>query len=109
MKNGSRVNPRHSPRSCAEKLKVLGDSTRLRVLMFLSNGAMRVKELNAKIPLEQSLLSHHLRVLREAGLVTCRRQGKSMMYSTSPRTVVTCRDNPQLKEIRLGCCSLSFS
>ncbi|HXX93136.1 MAG TPA: metalloregulator ArsR/SmtB family transcription factor, partial [Planctomycetota bacterium] len=52
---------------CADKMKVLSDVTRLFVLEELLNAPRTVTELNALLKIEQSLLSHHLKVLRKAG------------------------------------------
>ena len=66
--------------SCASKLKVLSDSTRLAVLEFLMGGPRNVGELMEELRVEQSLLSHHLAVLRDNGLVEAnpKRQGHDL-------------------------------
>ncbi len=89
---------------CAERLKVLADETRLSVLRQLLQGPRHVHELNERLQLEQSLLSHHLRVLREAGLVVAERDGKKVLYRLVPDVVA--RRSGQA--IDLGCCLLSF-
>ncbi len=90
--------------SCASQLKVLADQTRLTVVRSLMRGPMHVGEINAELGLEQSLLSHHLKVLREAGLVEAERDGKAVLYRLAP-TVEARRAG---KAIDLGCCRLSF-
>jgi len=90
--------------SCAELLKVLADETRLAVMQQLLAGPRHVREINAALQLEQSLLSHHLKVLREAGLVVSERDGKAVLYRLAP-TVEGARKG---KAINLGCCLLSF-
>lgn len=62
-------------------LKALGDPTRLRVIEVLVDGPRHVGRINDSIGIEPSLLSHHLRVLKEAGLVRDRRDGKAVMYT----------------------------
>jgi ArsR family transcriptional regulator len=102
--------------SCASLLKVLADETRLAVVEQLLSGSMHVGEINASLHVEQSLLSHHLRVLREAGLVTARRDGKQVLYALAKGVRVnrpTRRKGPlQNKKpgraIDLGCCSICF-
>ena len=88
---------------CATRLKVLANETRLAVLRELLDGPMHVGELNAVIEIDQSLLSHHLRVLRDAGLVTAERDGKAVLYRVAPD--VSPSRGPSLD---LGCCRLSF-
>jgi DNA-binding transcriptional ArsR family regulator len=61
--------------------RALADPTRRRILELLARGAHPVKELGARFPLSQPALSQHLRVLREAGLVRVRRDGRRRVYS----------------------------
>lgn len=65
---------------CVRKLKVLADTTRLGVLEILMEGPRHVGELNAVLGVEQSLLSHHLKVLRKEGFVEAMRDGKAVLY-----------------------------
>jgi ArsR family transcriptional regulator len=62
-------------------LKALADPTRLALLRLLSSGERCVCELHGPLELPQNLTSHHLRVLREAGLVTVRRDSRWAYYS----------------------------
>lgn len=98
--------PRASPldTACAQKLKVLSDPTRLSVLEELMDGPRHVGEMMARLGLEQSLLSHHLKVLRDAGLVTAERDGKSMLYRLASNVAA---DTPG-EALDLGCCRLTF-
>ncbi len=89
---------------CARKLRVLSDPTRMAVLELLFEGPRHVQDLNLVLQVEQSLLSHHLRALREAGLVHCRRDGKAVLYSLSPAA----RSRGGQRSIELGCCALEF-
>lgn len=89
---------------CAALLKVLADETRLGVVGCLLTGPKHVGEINASIDVEQSLLSHHLRVLRDAGIVESQRDGKAVTYRLSPKVEAARKDNA----IDLGCCMLSF-
>jgi ArsR family transcriptional regulator len=100
------MNPkRELPQSfCVRKLRVLADTTRLAVLEALMEGSKHVGELNAVIGVEQSLLSHHLRVLREEGFVEATRDGKAVLYSLTP---AVWKANLG-RAIDLGCCLLSF-
>lgn len=90
--------------SCASKFKVLSDPTRLAVLEALMAGPKNVGELMEQLDVEQSLLSHHLAVLRDNGLVEATREGKTMIYQL-PEQVA---DSPSGKAINLGCCKISF-
>ncbi|MDH3504470.1 MAG: metalloregulator ArsR/SmtB family transcription factor [Nitrospirota bacterium] len=90
--------------SCASKLKVLSDPTRLAVLEVLMSGPKNVGELMDQLGVEQSLLSHHLAILRDTGLVEATREGKTMIYEL-PESV---SDSTAGKAINLGCCKISF-
>lgn len=92
-----------SPSFCADKLKTLADSTRLAVLELLWSGPKHVGEMNAVLGLEQSLLSHHLKVLRDKGFVEAKRDGKAVQYDLAPTIRTTAG-----KALDLGCCLLSF-
>lgn len=89
---------------CAAKLAVVADPTRLAVVGVLMNGPRKVKEINHHVRVAQNLLSHHLRVLRNAGLVEARRDGKAVRYALAPGV----RIDSSPRAISLGCCSLSF-
>lgn len=58
----------------------LGDPARRSILRELSSGTTCVCELEGSLGLAQNLLSYHLRVLREAGLVAGRRRGRRIEY-----------------------------
>lgn len=61
-------------------LDALGDPTRRRLLRLLRDGERTVADLTAALPVTQSAVSQHLRVLREAGLVADRPQGRRRFY-----------------------------
>jgi ArsR family transcriptional regulator len=88
--------------SCASKLRVLGDPTRLGVLEMLMQCPLSVTELTERLKVEQSLMSHHLRVLRDAGLVEGRKDGRAVRYRLTP----SCETRADA--IDLGCCRLWF-
>jgi ArsR family transcriptional regulator len=90
--------------TCSEKLKVLSDPTRLAVVEYLMLGPCHVGTLADALDVEQSLLSHHLKVLRRAELVVSERDGKSVLYSVSPGAQV----KEDKRAINLGCCQLHF-
>ena len=90
--------------SCADVLKVLADETRLAVVELLMEGPRHVGEMMETLGVEQSLFSHHLRILRDAGLVTSERDGKAVLYRLAPDVKPVRRG----RAINLGCCLLSF-
>lgn len=67
-----------------ETLKALSDSIRWRTVRMLARGERCVCELNGELGLAQSRLSYHLAVLRDAGLIVPRREGRWVYYSLAP-------------------------
>jgi ArsR family transcriptional regulator, lead/cadmium/zinc/bismuth-responsive transcriptional repressor len=68
----------------AERAKALGDPTRLVIASALANGdELCVCDLAWVAERSENLVSHHLRALRNAGLVSSRREGKMVMYSVT--------------------------
>lgn len=65
----------------AEVFKVFGDSTRIRIISALMDGEMCVYHLSEKLNMGQSAISHQLRILRSAGLVRPRKDGKESYYA----------------------------
>ena len=65
----------------ADLFKVLGDSTRIRILCALFQAEMCVCDIAALLGMTQSAISHQLRVLKQARLVKYKREGKVVYYS----------------------------
>jgi DNA-binding transcriptional ArsR family regulator len=66
-------------------LKLIGEESRLRLLSILSKNSYCVSDLITETGLSQSLISHHLRDLRDGGLVKSERDGKWMNYSLTAK------------------------
>ena len=66
------------------RLQALADGNRLRILDALRDGERCVCRLEESLELPQPLLSHHLKVLREVGLVSGRKDGRWVHYSIVP-------------------------
>ena len=64
----------------AQRLKAIADETRIRILDHLGSDECCVCELTEALGIGQSLLSFHLKILKEAGLVTDRREGRWAYY-----------------------------
>jgi DNA-binding transcriptional ArsR family regulator len=62
--------------------KVFGNKERVQLICCLSK-VQSVTELLQKCSLSQSALSQHLRVLKDAGMISCKREGKMQMYSVT--------------------------
>ncbi|HDS01758.1 MAG TPA: transcriptional regulator [candidate division Zixibacteria bacterium] len=65
----------------SEAFKVLGDATKLRICILLSERELPVSGIAAELDLSDSAASHSLRILRNLRLVKFRREGKMIYYS----------------------------
>lgn len=61
--------------------KALGDENRLQILRLLNKGELCGCELLTSLDIGQSTLSHHMKILSEAGLINCKKMGKWCRYS----------------------------
>jgi DNA-binding transcriptional ArsR family regulator len=62
-------------------IKALGDPTRREILRALRDGDLTAGDIAGKFPITGASISHHLNVLRDAGLVQSERQGRNIVYS----------------------------
>jgi len=65
----------------ARMFHILGDRTRLRIIMLLGDGEMNVSTICKKLKARQPSVSHHLGLLRMGEMVNARRDGKQVFYS----------------------------
>ena len=73
-------------------MDALGDGTRRQILERLRRGPMAVGQLAAGLPVSRPAVSQHLRVLKEAGLVTERRNGTRRLYRVDTDGLAEVRD-----------------
>jgi ArsR family transcriptional regulator len=96
----------------ARLFHALADETRLRILEQLADGEQCVCDLSDALEAGQSRLSFHLKTLKDAGLVTDRRQGRWIYYTLNPTAVDELRDvvetigAPRTRGLRIAsrCC-----
>ena len=72
--------PENELSDLADLFKVFGDSTRIRIMYSLFRGEKNVTEICEALGMEQSAVSHQLRVLKANKLVSLRKEGKSSVY-----------------------------
>lgn len=87
-----RVTTAARPRRRAELFHALSDETRLAVIEMLQSGERCVCELQDELDAAQSRLSFHLRVLKDAGLVHDRKDGRWVHYSLNPEAFAELRE-----------------
>lgn len=61
--------------------KIISDGTRLSILYLLEEKERNVSEIVRELSMEQSAISHQLRILKDSRLVRSHREGKSMIYN----------------------------
>ena len=88
MANPTAVNPALT----VQRLKALSDEKRVRILMQLAGGERCVCDLTDALEAGQSLLSFHLKTLKDVGLVTDRRAGRWVHYSINPDALADLED-----------------
>ena len=73
----------------ADLFKIFSDSTRVRILYALYQGELNVQEICDRLSMQQSAISHQLKILKMANLVKYRRDGKTMYYRLADDHVFT--------------------
>lgn len=73
--------------SLAETFRLLGDPSRLKILLSCMSGPISVGDIAGRLDLSVSLVSHHLRLLRGARLVRGERQAKQIFYAIADQHV----------------------
>lgn len=76
------TDPTHdsSASELADLFRLLGDTTRLRIVLACVNAPVAVSDIAARLEVSPSLVSHHLRLLRAARIVKADRHGKQVFY-----------------------------
>ncbi len=93
---------------CARRLKALADSERLKIVQLLQGGPKNVSALSDLLGADIANVSHHLGVLRHAGLVRDEKQGKFVVYSLHPDVFRPGEPGRAADALDLGCCRLEL-
>lgn len=67
--------------------KILSNDVRIKIIYLLNNESLTVSEIKDKLNLDQSLISHQLKILRDSDLVRTKRDGKYIYYSLADNHV----------------------
>lgn len=73
--------------NAAELFKVFGDSTRIRILYCLFKKERNVTEISEELNMNQSAISHQLKILKDNKLIKNRKEGKIVFYSLDDKHV----------------------
>jgi DNA-binding transcriptional ArsR family regulator len=90
---------------CATYLKALGDPVRLQIVRALQSGPKSVSDLVVLLELEMANVSHHLRVLFHADIVTTQRDGKYIYYDLNKEFL---KSRSVAKSLDFGCCKIDL-
>jgi DNA-binding transcriptional ArsR family regulator len=71
----------------ADLFRLLGDHTRLRIVLACVDEPIAVSDIATQLELSGSLVSHHLRLLRAARIVKAERQGKQVFYAAADQHI----------------------
>jgi len=74
------------------RVRVLGDATRMAIFERLARGPLSVGEIARGLPVTRPAVSQHLKVLKDAGLVTDERAANRRLYQINPQGVAGLRD-----------------
>ena len=74
-------------KAMAKIFKALGDETRLTIVQLLVGRELCVCDILDSFAMSQPAISHHLKILRQAGVVRDKREGKWIYYSLNPATL----------------------
>jgi DNA-binding transcriptional ArsR family regulator len=94
------VVPEHQAEQIADTMFALSSPTRVRLLGCLLTAPHSVSELVAATGIEQSGVSHQLRVLREHGLVSVQRDGRRRVYTIADEHVASLLDAARMHALR---------
>jgi ArsR family transcriptional regulator len=94
--------------ACAQYLRALAFPERLLIIQALLAGPMNVSALSALLGRKLGTVSHHLKVLREAGLVRDQQSGQHVVYSVHPEVSPPRRRGQAPGRLDLGCCRLEW-
>ncbi|MCI0746974.1 MAG: metalloregulator ArsR/SmtB family transcription factor [Verrucomicrobia subdivision 3 bacterium] len=91
---------------CIRMLKALADETRWQIVRELLERTLTISELTRRLGLTQYNVSKHVRILREAGIVTTEKEGKNLNCTVDPGLKQRIARNKN--QLDLGCCTFRF-
>ena len=98
-------NDNFQSKTCADQLKALSEPIRLRIVDILRHGEMTVGDIAELLETELVTVSHHLKILRHAGLIEVERDGRFMVYRLRADLLQKAAQNSK-QFLNLGCCRI---
>jgi DNA-binding transcriptional ArsR family regulator len=105
VKNAMKKDP-IQPTRCAQQLSALAAPERIKIVRFLEERARNVTEIARHLRTAPVNVAHHMGVLRQAGVVRSRKQGRFVYYSLTPGFLKTGASDESKEFFDLGCCRL---
>ena len=87
-KDGAKIPSDEEAKKQAEFLKAISDPARIKIIYALSNGELCVCEIMELLKMPQTMVSHHCKILKVAGIVSDRKFGKWVNYSLTDKRVL---------------------
>lgn len=91
---------------CLLVLKALGEPTRMRIMGLLLKQPLGVNAISGRLGISQYNTSKHLRILREAGLLETKAEGKLRLYGIATELADRLASNKNVLE--MDCCTFRF-
>jgi DNA-binding transcriptional ArsR family regulator len=92
---------------CAQMLRLLGDPERLLIIQLLRGGPRNVGEIAERTGQKVANVSHHLKALREGGIVESKRDGRYIAYRLLPGAYIE-ESSGKVDHLDIGCCRLEI-
>ncbi|VTT99048.1 family transcriptional regulator : Transcriptional regulator, ArsR family OS=Pirellula staleyi (strain ATCC 27377 / DSM 6068 / ICPB 4128) GN=Psta_1414 PE=4 SV=1: HTH_20 [Gemmataceae bacterium] len=93
-------------KDCADMLQAIAEPNRIRIIECLRGGSKNVTQLAKELGVEIVNVSHHLGVLRTAGLVQDEKNGRFVVYSLHPK--IFNNDSAKATHLDLGWCRIEI-
>ena len=94
---------------CAVLLGALAEPIRLRIVNCLFGGPKNVTDICSLLDEEIVNVSHHLKVLKNAKVLTSKKQGRFVVYQIHPDFLAADKESRERKQIDFGCCQVNLS
>ncbi|HZK79768.1 MAG TPA: metalloregulator ArsR/SmtB family transcription factor [Humisphaera sp.] len=92
---------------CSRYLKAIADPDRLKLIQCLGVGPRHVGDLTRELHKPIANVSHHLGLLKNAGIVNATKKGRFVLYTLAPRFLRQASQSP-LNVLDFGCCRLEL-
>jgi len=98
-------NDNFQSKACADQLKALSEPLRLRIVDLLRQGELTVGDIAEFLETELVTVSHHLKILKHAGLVEAEREGRFIVYRLR-NDLLQQAEKGTKQFLNLGCCRI---